>query len=177
MKQSIRKLETISRSRGGKVDIEDWGEFADDPLFVEEFQKIHNNPDIPEADDVQGDSLDDTYLNMELSLPRDGNVNNQYAKVTKRLRDVNGIPIGTADDNPMLDTRLYEVEFLDGYRTSVSANELAINLFSQVDEEGNRYVLFDEIVDHRTDGNEIKNDEAFIISSNGGRRRKETTKG
>ena len=166
-----------SHSRGGKVNIEDWAEFSGDPLFVEEFQKIHNNPDIPEADDVQGDSLGDTYLNMELSLPRDGNRDNQFAKVTKRLRDADGIPIGTAADNPMLDTRLYEVEFLDGYRASVSANELAINLFSQVDEEGNRFVLFDEIVDHRTDGNQISEENAFITSSNGGRRRKETTKG
>ena len=49
--------------------------------------------------------------------------------------------------------------------------------FSQVDEECNRYVLFDEIVDHRTDGSEIKNDDAFILSPNGDRRRKESTKG
>ena len=86
--------------------MEDWGDFASDPLFVEEFQKIHNNPDIPEADN-QGDLLEDTYLNMELSLPRGKNEEPQYAKVTKRLRDANGIPIGTSHDNPMLDTRIY----------------------------------------------------------------------
>ena len=56
--------------KGDKVNVEDWGDFASDPIFVEEFQKIHNNPDIPEADNAQGDLLEDTYLNMELSLPR-----------------------------------------------------------------------------------------------------------
>ena len=50
-------------------------------------------------------------------------------------------------------------------------------MFAQVDEEGNRYVLFDEIVDHRTDGAEIKLDEQYITSSNGTSRRIETTKG
>ena len=50
-------------------------------------------------------------------------------------------------------------------------------MFAQVDAEGNRHVLFDEIIDHRTDGTEIKIDNAFITSKNGSRRRKETTKG
>ena len=77
----------------------------------------------------------------------------------------------------MLDTRIYEVEFCDGYKASLSANELAINLFSQCDEEGNRYVLFQDIVDHRTDGTEVQDKDAFIISKNGGRRKRETTKG
>ena len=163
--------------RGDKTEVEDWGELASDPLFVEEFQKIHNNPDIPEADAIQGDLLDDTYLNMELSLPRGKNNKAQYARVTKRLRDTDGIPIGTSNDYPIMDTCLYEVEYLDGYKESIAANELAIYLFSQVDEDGNRFVLFDEIVDHRTDGSDIKDEDAFIVSMNRGRRHKETTKG
>ena len=80
----------------------------------------------------------------------------EYAKVTKRLRDANGLPIGTANDNPILDTRLYEVEYLDGYRTSLAANAIAENLFSQVDEEGNMHVLFDAIINHRVDGSELQ---------------------
>ena len=31
---------------------------------IEEFEKVHNNPNIPETDISPGDSLDDTYLNM-----------------------------------------------------------------------------------------------------------------
>ena len=33
--------------KGDKVVIEDWAEFSSDPIFVEEFEKVHNNPDIP----------------------------------------------------------------------------------------------------------------------------------
>ena len=76
-----------------------------------------------------------------------------------------------------MDTRLYEVEYTDGHKASLVANTIAMNMFAQVDEEGHRHVLFDEIIDHRTDGTEIKQDNAFIISPNGGRRRQETTKG
>ena len=97
--------------------------------------------------------------------------------MTKRLRDTNGLPIGTANDNPILDTRLYEVEYLDDYRTSLTANTIAENLFSQVDKEGNRHVLFDAIIDHRVDGSEIQQKDATIISANGGRRRQRSTKG
>ena len=47
--------------------------------------------------------MNDTYLNMELALPCDSG-GPTFAKVTKLLRDANGIPIGTANDNPLLDT-------------------------------------------------------------------------
>ena len=162
---------------GDKPNPEDWADlFSNDPDFDDEFRKKFNDNSIKEADEYTAETLDDTYLNMEVALPRDSD-GPEYAKVTKRLRDANGIPIGTANDNPILDTRLYEVEYLDGYKTSLTANTIAENLFSQVDEEGNRHVLFDAVIDHRVDGSELQQDDAFIISANGGRRRKSTTKG
>ena len=38
-------------------------------------------------------------------------------------------------------------------------------------------MLFDEIIDNQVDGTEIKQQDAFIVSKNGGKRRRETTKG
>ncbi len=49
-------------------------------------------------------------------------------------------------------------------------------MFAQVDAEGNRHVLLDQIIDHRTDGTNIKLADSIITSSNGGQRRIETTK-
>ena len=43
----------------------------EDDDFKEEFQSIYNDKSIPEADDFTPEVLDDTYLNMELALPRD----------------------------------------------------------------------------------------------------------
>ena len=107
-----------------------------------------SNSIIKEADDeFTPDTYDDQYLNMELSVPRGDNPNPQYAKVTKRLRDADGIPIGTANENPILDSRMYEVEYQDGTKASLAANYIAENLFMLVDPEGNRHVLLDELID------------------------------
>ena len=72
---------------------------------------------------------------------------------------------------------MYEVEYPDGHKASLSANAIAQNMFAQVDEEGNRHVLFDAIIDHRVDGTEVKAMDAFITNKVGHKRRHETTKG
>ena len=72
---------------------------------------------------------------------------------------------------------MYEVEYQDGNKASLSDNAIAQNMFAQVDEEGNRHILFQEIVDHRMDGKEIKQQDAFITTKTGTRRRQETTQG
>ena len=95
--------------------------------FREELEIVFNNKDIPETDDFTPDVLEDTYLNMELALPRDEQ-GSEFAKVTKRLRDANGLPIGTANDNPILDTRLYEVEYSDTHKASLATNSIAENM-------------------------------------------------
>ena len=56
----------------------------------------------------------------------------------KQLKDNQGRPIGIASDNPILDTRMYEVEYQDGHTAALAANIIAENIFAQVDEEGNR---------------------------------------
>ena len=93
------------------------------------------------------------------------------------MRETDCIPIGTANDNPILDFRIYEVEYPDGHRGSLSAKAIAENLFAQVDYEGHLSVVLQDIFDHRVNGREVTKDHAFIISHNGGRHRKETTQG
>ena len=163
----------------GKVEPFDWSThpFGDDPDFQEEFNSITSNEEVKEDDDHFTLDMYDTHLNMELSLPQGDSLEPRMARVTKRLMDANGIPIGTADDNPLLDTRMYEVEYLDGGHTSLSANHNAENLFAQVDDEGNRQVLLKEFIDYHTNGQEVKHKDAFITTRTGTKRRWETTKG
>ena len=82
-------------------------------------------------------------------FPRDGH---SFATgiVKKRARDDNGELIGKANPNPRLDTSELEVEFEDGSVDRYHANIIAENLFSQVDSEGRRFRVLEEIVDHRT---------------------------
>ena len=55
-------------------------------------------------------------------------------------------------------------------------NTITENLFSQVDEEGNIFVLFYDIVDHSADGKETMHQDVLIISKIGGKRKMDTTK-
>ena len=111
---------------------------------------------------------------MELAFLRD-EPGPDFERVTKRLCDHNGLPIGTANPNPILDSRIYEVEYQDGHQASLSANMIVQNMFAQVDEEGNRHILFQEIFDHRVDGKKIKQQDNFIATKTGTRRRRDTT--
>ena len=72
---------------------------------------------------------------------------------------------------------MYEVEYQDNHTAELAANLIAENLFAQVDEEGNRSVLFDEIVYVRTDGTQVLQQDAFVNTSIGTQRRVITTKG
>jgi hypothetical protein len=74
----------------------------------------------PKADDTfTPDVFNGTYLNMEVALLRGSDKQNvQFAKVTTRLQERDGKPIGISYDNPLLDTRENKVEFLDGQSES-----------------------------------------------------------
>ena len=108
---------------------------------------------------------------MEVALPRDTEGLN-FACVTKRLKGTNGLPIGTAKTKPILYTRVYEVEYADGHKSSVTANAITQNMFSQVDDKGNIHVLFDEIINHCHATLALKQDDTFIVTSIGNRRRR-----
>ena len=72
---------------------------------------------------------------------------------------------------------MYEVEYQDGHTAALSANLVAENLFAQVYEEGNRSVLFDEIVDVSTYGTQVLQQYTFVTTLSGTQRRVTTTKG
>ena len=113
---------------------------------------------------------------MELALDRGGE-QPEYARVKKPLKDNQDQPIRIASDNPILDTRMYEVEYQDGHTAALAANLIAENHFCQVDEEGNHSVLFDEIVDVRIDGTQVLQQDAFVTMSSGTQRGGTMTKG
>ena len=132
---------------------------------------------MPEADaDFTQYVFDDTYLNMELVIPRDG-YGPDFAKVMKRLRDKDRLPIDRAHNNQILDTRMYEVEYKDRQKYSLTAYAIAENLFAQVDGEGIWHVQFQEIFGHRYDVTEVKEQDALMKTHNGTKHCRDTTKG
>ena len=70
------------------------------------------NKDIREADDIFDPEEFDNYFNMKLALDRHDN-RPEFATVNNRLKDKDGRLIGIASDNPILDTRMYEIKYAD----------------------------------------------------------------
>ena len=104
---------------------------------------------------------------MELAIPQGDSLESRLARATKGLKDANSLPIGLANKNPILDTRMYEVEYLDGEWMSLVANNIAENLSTQIDDDGNRQVLMDKIIGHRSNEYAMKQQDEFIVTKMG----------
>ena len=94
--------------------------------------RVYNSPEVKEEESLL-DSFDN-YLWMELLMNSGGNTS-ELARVAKRLCDDYGNPIGTAHENLIIETGVYELEYTNGYTVPVSAN-IYFNLFYQVNNEG-----------------------------------------
>ncbi len=130
-------------------------------------------PRIPDIDDVTPE-YQDQYIGAEVVLPLQGEM--KRGKVKERSRTEAGELYGTANTNPILDSRSYEVEFPDGTVTPYTANIIASHMISQCDADGHTTMLMDEIVDVRTDGAEVKHAGRYVKRGNNRHLRK-TTKG
>jgi len=94
------------------------------------------DPVEPEAEMPEADAYDaqmyDQYISAEVMVPK-GDIL-VSARVIGRKTDRDGNPIGVGQLNPLLDTRVYEVQFPDGHTEEFAANTIAENIYSQVDE-------------------------------------------
>jgi len=117
-----------------------------------------------EQDDYTDEAYD-AYLGAELLVPSGDNF--IIGWVTKQVRGVDGNPVGIRNNNPLLDTRQYEVQFGDGSIQEYTTNLIAENMLSQSDAEGGRDMIFKEIVDHRVADTAIKKEDGFTVGFNG----------
>ena len=108
---------------------------------------------------------------MQLALTRgvDG-------ELQGRVHDYEGKPLGIANTNPLLDSRQYVVEYIDGQIKELTAN-IAENLIAQLDDEGRRQMMLGEIMDHRTSHEAIPKSQGTYVNSYGVSQKKTTTRG
>jgi hypothetical protein len=143
LKDKLKDTNYIDTSKGAmKPYIQDVNITNDEP--EQQMAIIH--------DDYTADAYDQ-HLGAELITVYQRKYN--HALVNKRMRDPFGNPIGKRNDNPRLDTRMYKVEMQDGVVLEHTANMIAKNLHSQIDEDGKRYLIFKAIIDHRRDNNTV----------------------
>ena len=156
---------------GDLPDVDD-GPWDVDDEVVEPLEK---EATMPEADEHEDPVVFDKYIGAEILLNRGGE---QVAgRVVSRKRDADDKPIGYAHSNPLLDTREYQVEFVDGSTEAYTTNLIAEAMYSQVDDEGRNLTLLKEIVDHRKDATAVEAADAFGRTRSGRKFRRRTTKG
>ena len=129
-----------------------------------------------ECEDEPTPIIYDTYIGAEVVLQKGNDMISGMVK--SRVDDFEGQPIGKADKNPILDTRVYNVEFSDGESAKLGASIIAECMYAQCDIEGNRYRLMDHIVDHRNDhrrdNNAVCKDKQDVTLNGKGYRKKAT---
>lgn len=92
------------------------------------------NPDPVDRSSVAAfeHSLRDTVVNAAVLLPQGDGV--MKCKIKMRHVDPDGQVTGEFNNNPLLNSIIYDVEFTDGSLKEYSANVLVENIYSSVDE-------------------------------------------
>ena len=70
----------------------------------------------------------------------------QRAKVIGCSKENDGNFVVSDDDNPVLNTMVYDVEFPDGAVRGSASNIIAENMFAQVDSDGFASFILDSIL-------------------------------
>ena len=119
----------------------------------------------------------DTYIGAQVVIPGKDSIP-VLAKVIKRKRGLDDLPVGEHNQNPILDTRIYELQFPDGRVDEYAVNILAENLLAQADNDGWDCGLLEEIIDMRKDEDiAVNRKDGNITMANGVIRPVITTKG
>eukprot|EP00804_Cyclotella_cryptica_P008557 CCRYP_007551-RA/>CCRYP_007551-RA protein AED:0.38 eAED:0.38 QI:0/0/0/1/1/1/2/0/852 len=95
------------------------------------------------------------FIGTKIRLTDDENNGGNIATVKRRATDFSGRPLGKPHDNPMLDSRIYEVELEDGTVDQYCVNQIAECIWAQVASEGREHLVMHELVDHRKNGRAI----------------------
>ena len=93
------------------------------------------------ADNYDKESFDKPLLAHAL-LPRGEEF--EYGTDIGRYHDQDGTPACHRSANPLLNTKTDKIEFQDGFIQEYLANTIAENMYSQIETEGNDFILLQE---------------------------------
>ncbi len=143
-----------------------------------EVMSVHlPNADICDASGMPVDSppMSDILVGVELLLP--SGEGTALCKVLRQSVDKDGKMKGTFDENPMLNSMIYDVKFPDGAVREYRGNIIAQNVLEQIDNDGHMTMKLKRILDYRRDGSAVSKVNKYIQSSNGQLKLRKTTTG
>ena len=118
----------------------------------------------------------DTYIGPDLNFP-DANGNALNGSVKIRFRNNYGQAVGVVNQNPLLDTSKYDVEYLDNYIEEMDTNQIAKNMLSRIESQGDHLFLIKEINAHCKYASTINRAEGCLIRKSGNVHAKKTKRG
>ncbi len=137
---------------------------------------------IPEADFVDAfgklilqQSFADTLIGDKVLLPHDDI--HALATVMGRSVYLDGKVIRIHNENPLLNTMIYECEFPDGTTKAYAANTIALNIFMELDADGFSSAFMYHIVDHKRSGDAICMENKYFKTRSGTKCLRQTTVG
>ena len=119
--------------------------------------------------------LKDNIIGISVLLPTGGQMLEGIVKSRKRTSD-NLYLIQKENTNPLLDTRVYNIEFPYGGIMEYSTNTIIESLLENSDEEGNTFGIIVGIVGHWMNADALKSNQATVYI-NSQRKKVVTTKG
>jgi len=99
------------------------------------------------------------------------------ARVVRKAVNDESRMISTFNENPLLNTLLYECKFNDGTTKEYAANMIASDIFLESDTDGFSSSLLYHIVDHKCSGKAIRMADKYITTKTGTKRMRQTTVG
>ena len=107
--------------------------------------------------EVPTPKVNEKCVNDSVMFPR----GNSYArgKTIVWKRDADGNSVGRKNENSILHTREYHVEFDDGEVSELTANVIAYSMYAACDDSGKEYIIMDSILDYQ------KSNKAILVSS------------
>jgi hypothetical protein len=155
------------------TDEDDWEEYEDND------EKPRKVPDIEDTTDNKGRLLNqqpayDRLLHSEVLLQHDNKM--LTAKVKQRSIGPDGVIAGEYNDNPILNTIVYDVEFPDGTIKEYAANLIAENMLTQVDADRYSATMLDGIIDYKRDeATAVSKEDMYVVTKHRQKHLRKTT--
>ena len=135
-------------------------------------------PDVEDIVDSTGKLLDqqpdyDKLINAKILLQLDDKM--VMGKVKGRSLGDDGKVVGSYDDNPILNSIIYNVEFPDRQVKEYLPNIPTENMLSQVDDNGNNQLMMDAIIDFKKDPTAVLMEDKYLFTMIGQCRLRKTT--
>jgi hypothetical protein len=77
--------------------------------------------------------------------------------------DDHGNAIGRANNNPILDLRVYRMEFHGGNVNELTVNVIAESMYALCNKDGNEYLLMDTFVNHKSNALAVSKDDQRMV--------------